>query len=173
MRITIGGNLTTFPGNVGTPTASLELAKLVFNSVLSRPGTKFTTFDICNFYLQTPLDIPEYVRLKLSDILDKFLLEYNLLAYARDGWVYFEILRGIYGLPQSGMLSNKLLEQRLNKAGYYQCLTTPGLWRHKWRPILFCLIVDDFGIEYVDKCHADHLRGICRRILCRCREMMW
>ena len=29
------------------------------------------------------------------------------------------------------MLSNKLLEQRLNKAGYYQCPTTPGLWRHK------------------------------------------
>ena len=33
-----------------------------------------------------------------------------------------------------------------------------GLWRHKWRPILFYLIVDDFGIEYVDKLHSDHLR---------------
>ena len=58
------------------------------------------------------------------------------------------------------MLSNKLLEQRLNKAGYYQCPTTPGLWLHKWRQILFCLIVDGFGIEYVDKRHADHLRDI-------------
>ena len=56
------------------------------------------------------------------------------------------------------MLSNKLLEAGLNEAGYYQCPTTPGLWRHKWRPILFCLIVDDFDIEYVDKHHADHLR---------------
>ena len=55
------------------------------------------------------------------------------------------------------MLSNKLLEARLNKAGYYQCPTTPVLWRHKWRPILFCLIVDDFGIEYVDKRYVDHL----------------
>ena len=58
------------------------------------------------------------------------------------------------------MISNKLLEQRLDKAGYYQCSTTPFLWRHNWRPILFCLIVDDFGIEYVDKNHADHLRDI-------------
>ena len=58
------------------------------------------------------------------------------------------------------MISNKPLEQRLNKAGYYQCPTTPGLWRHKWRQILFCLIVDDFGIEYVDKHHAEHLRDI-------------
>ena len=51
MRITIGGNRITFPGDVDTPTTSLELAKLVFNSVLSRPGAKFTTFEICNFYL--------------------------------------------------------------------------------------------------------------------------
>ena len=58
------------------------------------------------------------------------------------------------------MLSNKLLEQRLNKAGYYQYPTTPGLWRHKWRPIFFCLIVDDFGIKYVRKRHVDHLCNI-------------
>ena len=58
------------------------------------------------------------------------------------------------------MLSKKLLKQRLNKAGYYQCPTTPGIWRHNWRPIFFCLIVDDFGIEYVGKCHSDHLRNI-------------
>ena len=64
MHITIGGNRITFPGNVNTPTESFELAKLVFNSVLSRPGAKFTTFDICNFYLQTPLDRPEYARIK-------------------------------------------------------------------------------------------------------------
>ena len=79
-RITISGNCIAFPSDVGTPTASLELAKLVFNSVISRPGAKFTTFDICNFYLQTPLDRPEYVRIKLSKIPDKFSQEYNLLA---------------------------------------------------------------------------------------------
>ena len=56
------------------------------------------------------------------------------------------------------MLSNKLLEEGLNEIGYYQCPTTLGLWHHKWRPILFCVIVDDFGIEYVNKRHADHLR---------------
>ena len=59
--ITIGGNHINFTGDVGTPTASLNLVKLVFNSFLSLPGAKFTTFDICNFYLQNPLDRPEYV----------------------------------------------------------------------------------------------------------------
>ena len=71
-------------------------------------------------YLQTTFDRPEYVRVRLNDIPDKFDQEYNLLAYACDGWVYFEIRRGVYGLPQSGMLSNKLLDQCLNKAGYYK-----------------------------------------------------
>ena len=31
------------------------------------------------------------------------------------------------------------------------------MWRHKWRPVLFSLIVDDFGVEYVGKHHVDHL----------------
>ena len=53
-----------------------------------------------------------------------------------------------------------MLAQRLNKEGYYQCPTTPGLWHHKWRPILFCLIVNDFGIEYANKRHANHLCNI-------------
>ena len=70
--ITIGGNQIFFPGNVGTPTASLELVKLVFNCVLSRPGAKFASFDISNFDLYTPLDCPEYVRVKLSDIPNEF-----------------------------------------------------------------------------------------------------
>ena len=67
-RITIAGQNITYPGDVGTKTASLDLIKLILNSVLSRKGAKFVTFDIKNFYLQTPLDRPEYVRIKLSDI---------------------------------------------------------------------------------------------------------
>ena len=55
------------------------------------------------------------------------------------------------------MLANNLLTTRLATKGYYQCATTPGLWRHKWQPIMFVLIVDDFGIKYVGRRHADHL----------------
>eukprot|EP00804_Cyclotella_cryptica_P009712 CCRYP_011255-RA/>CCRYP_011255-RA protein AED:0.38 eAED:0.38 QI:0/-1/0/1/-1/1/1/0/318 len=64
----------------------------------------------------------------------------------------------MYGLPQAGILANKLLEKRLAKAGYYQCQHTPGLWRHVWRPITFCLVVDDFGIKTVGLKHAKHLQ---------------
>ena len=71
--------------------------------------------------------------------------------------MYFEIRNGVYGLPQSGILANDLLDTRLLKHNYYQCPQTTGLWRHKWRPVLFSLIVDDFGVEYVGKRQSDHL----------------
>ncbi len=157
-RITIGGNRICYPGDVGTRTAPLELVKLMINSVLSRKNAKFCTFDIANFYLCTPLDRPEFVRIRLDDIPQEFIEEYNLTHHVKDGWVYFKIVRGVYGLPQSGILANQLLEKRLTTAGYYQLDATPGLWRHKWRPIMFTLIVDDFGVEYVGEQHALHLR---------------
>ena len=75
-----------------------------------------------------------------------------------NGWVYFYIRNGVYGLPQSGSLANILLRKRLKKHGYYQCPTTPGLCRHEWRPVVFCFFVDDFGIEYDGERHALHLK---------------
>lgn len=156
-RITIGGNRICYPGDVGTPTASLDLVKLQLNSVVSRPGAKFACFDISNFYLETPLHRPEYVHIKLSDIPQEFIDEYDLHNHVHNGWVYFEINKSCYGLPQSGKLSNDQLRKRLYDFGYFECTTTPGLWKHKWRPITFVLIVDDFGIEYVGKEHAEHL----------------
>jgi hypothetical protein len=34
---------------------------------------------------------------------------------------------------------------------------TLGLWKHDVRPIMFMLIVDDFGIQLTRKHHAQHL----------------
>jgi hypothetical protein len=47
--------------------------------------------------------------------------------------------------------------------GYYEAASTPGLWRHKWRPIQFCLNVDDFGIEYVGIEHFNHLLDLLKK----------
>ena len=94
---------------------------MLIYSVLSRKGAKFFTFYIKKIYLQTPLDRPEYVRIKLSDIPAEFINEYSLMDYAHaNGWVYFDIRNGVYGLSQSGSLVNILPEKRLKKHGYYQ-----------------------------------------------------
>ena len=97
------------------------------------------------------------MRIKFSDIPQLFIEEYDLSDSAQNGWIYFEILCGCYGLPQSGLLANDLLRTRLDKAGYYEASTTPGLCSHKWSPVQFVLLVNDFGIEYGGKEHALHL----------------
>ena len=61
------------------------------------------------------------------------------------------------------MLANKQLRVRLEKEGYYEARTTSGIWRHKWIPMQFCLVVDDFGVEYVGKQHAEHLETILKK----------
>ena len=90
-RITICGTNVCYPGDVGTNTASLELFKLMINSVFSRKGAKYVCFDIENFYLSTPLGRPEYVKIQLSKIPAEFIKEYNLTTMVHKGWVYFEI----------------------------------------------------------------------------------
>ena len=66
--------------------------------------------------------------------------------------------RGMYGLPHAELLANELLETPLNKQGYQQRKLVPGLWKHKWRPVQFNLVVDDFGVKYGGEIHALHLK---------------
>eukprot|EP00804_Cyclotella_cryptica_P028791 CCRYP_020137-RA/>CCRYP_020137-RA protein AED:0.28 eAED:0.33 QI:0/0/0/1/0.5/0.33/3/0/575 len=100
-RITLGGDRIRYPGDCGTKAGSLETVKLLLNSVLSTPTARFASFDISNFYLGTPLDRPEYARIKLSDIPDDFVQEYSLHDFAHNGYVYSKS-------PKASMASNKL-----------------------------------------------------------------
>jgi hypothetical protein len=34
---------------------------------------------------------------------------------------------------------------------------THGLWKHDTRPISFSLVVDNFGVKYIGREHAEHL----------------
>jgi hypothetical protein len=115
--------------------------------------------DLKNFYLGTPMEEYEYMRLHISDIPDEIIQEYNLHELTHNDWVYIEVRGGMYDLPHSGKLANDLLKERLAKHGYAPTPTTPGLWKHKTRPITFTLIVDDFGVKYVGKQHAEHLKN--------------
>ena len=100
----------------------------------------------------------EYMHLKIAELPQDFIDEYMLQnKETKDGYVYMEIRKGMYGLPQAGILAQKILEKRLNARGYRQIGIYPGFWKHDWRPICFSLYVDDFGIKYVDRQHAEHL----------------
>ncbi len=100
----------------------------------------------------------EYMRLKITDIPEEIIREYGLQALATsDGYVYSEIQKGMYGLPQAGIIAQELLEERLAKYGYHQSKIISDFWSHKTRPICFTLVVDDFTIKYINEADATHL----------------
>jgi hypothetical protein len=157
VRMTVGGNKIDYAGDVATPTAELITVKCLLNSVVSTAEAKFLAADAANFYLGTPLPNYEYMRIPVKIIPECIMRQYNLHPLVHNGHVVVEIRKGMYGLPQAGILANKRLKKHLAKSGYHETPRTPGLFRHETRPITFCLVVDDFGIKYVGKEHADHL----------------
>lgn len=160
VRMTVGGNLIDYPGDKSTRTADITTVKLLVNSTISTPKAELMCMDLKNFYLGTPLDRSEYMKVHISKIPAEIIKEYKLVErdlIDDDGYVWMRIDKGMYGLPQAGILANKLLAKRLAKHGYYQVRHTNGLWKHTTRPIQFTLIVDDFAVMYTAKEHAHHL----------------
>ncbi len=74
-----------------------------------------------------------------------------------NGYYYVEISKGIYGLPQAGLLAQAKLVKLLQQNGYHMMPNTPCLFRHESRNIIFSLVVDDFGIKYVHESDVKHL----------------
>ena len=62
------GDIINYPGDCETPTDDILLVKILVNSVILTTGYKFMTGDIKNFYLNKPLKLCKYVRLRLEDI---------------------------------------------------------------------------------------------------------
>ena len=75
-------------------------------------------YDIKNLYLGTPISRYEYIKILIYILPDEIIIEYNLMNLAYKGYVYCEIQKGMYGLPQAGILSNNQLVQQLKTKGY-------------------------------------------------------
>eukprot|EP00804_Cyclotella_cryptica_P008225 CCRYP_015155-RA/>CCRYP_015155-RA protein AED:0.23 eAED:0.17 QI:0/0/0/1/1/1/3/0/935 len=145
---------------------SITYSKIVVVKRPQKTEKELTRLTVVGTYI----DYPGNTAVPTSDLTTAKLLfnsvistaeiieKYKLDSYNEHGWIYVRIDLGMYSLLQAGILANKLLAKRLAKAGYYQCQHTQGLWRHVWRPITFCLVVDDFGIKTVGLKHAKHLQ---------------
>jgi hypothetical protein len=135
----------------------LTTAKTLINSVISTLGAKFLVIDIKSFYLNTPLGRFEYMVINFSSLPQETIDKYDLIKLAQDGKVYIKIQKGMHGLPQSGIPAKELLQRNLARDGYRPMQHTHGLWTHDTRPLSFSLVVDDFGVTYVGREHAEHL----------------
>ncbi len=110
-----------------------------------------------NMYLETPLDSFEYMRVPISLFPTNIIDHYQLNNKVLKDYVYMDIRKCMYGLPQAGILANKLLKKCLATHGYFEQPHTFGLFSHKSHPIWFNLAVDDFGIKYIGKDTLQHL----------------
>jgi hypothetical protein len=101
--------------------------KNFLNSIISTKGACFMTININNFYLKTPTTRPEFMQLKFANIPDDFIELYHLWKLTTpDGYVYVQVQKDMYGIPQAGIITQQLLEQRLTAKGYHQSTVTPG-----------------------------------------------
>jgi hypothetical protein len=97
------------------------------------------------------------MRIPLASIPQSIIDQYALNDNSHKGIMLVEISKGMYGLPQAGILAFNQLKTHLATHDYTPCTPIPGLWTHSTRDITFSLVVDDFGIKYTNRDDAVHL----------------
>jgi hypothetical protein len=75
------------------------------------------------------------MAINLASLPQETIEKYDLNELAQDGKVYIEIKKGMYGLPQAGILANELLQRNLAQDRYRPTTHTHGLWTHDTHPI--------------------------------------
>jgi hypothetical protein len=91
VRLTVGGDILDYSGDVVTSTADTTTFKILINSTLSTEDAAMMMMDINNYYIGTLLPRFEYMKMLLSRFPEEIVQKYNLNALAVDGWVYIEI----------------------------------------------------------------------------------
>ena len=91
VRFTVGGNRIDYPGYIDTPTVDLATVKLHLNSVISDVNASYMTVDIKNYYLGTPMNRFEYMRIPVKRIYQDIMHQYNLAGLIVNDHVLVEI----------------------------------------------------------------------------------
>ena len=108
-KLTAGGNLIDYPGEVSTPTSDLTTMKLHVNSTISDITSRYMCMDVKYFYLNDLMDRDEYIMIQISMIPQEFVEKYNLAEKSHNGQIYARVTKGMYGLPQAGRIENDVL----------------------------------------------------------------
>ena len=66
VQLTVEGNLIDYPGELKTRTADLTTTNLMWNSVTITDNAQYMVADVNNFYLNTPLDRFECMKITIK-----------------------------------------------------------------------------------------------------------
>jgi len=160
IRGIIGGDKAeSYPYDKVAYVADMIDVKLLFNSVVSTPGSQFMTMDITDFYLGTPLVRKAYMKVHRNQMPVQTVayFDYTDASWWHNEYIIFEISKGIYGLPEAGKLAQDQLYAHLASYGYRLIPESTGFFVHDTRPTKFTLVVDDFGVQYSSIEDLNHL----------------
>ena len=85
--------------------------------------------------------------------------KYKLKEKSHSEYIFTRVTKGMYGLPQSGLISHNGIVKHLEPYEYHYSSKTLVLWTQNSKPINFTLVVNDFGVKYPGKEHALHLKA--------------
>ena len=102
LRMCMGGDQMESVMDTATRTADLTTCKVHLNGVVSTEGGRFVASDVKDFYLETSIKKPRYGKVRAKYIPQAIINKYGLQDMIEDGWLYFEINKGMYGIPEAG-----------------------------------------------------------------------
>ena len=126
VRLTVGSDRLDYAKDAGSPAASLLETKLIINSTISdaKENARFLCADLKDFFLATPMEDPEFMRVKYKYFPTDIRQRYNIDdLISTDGYVYIKIKKGMYGLKQAAVLAYNHLVQHLASSGYQPALS--------------------------------------------------
>jgi hypothetical protein len=88
VRLTVGSNLIQCQGDVSTRSADLTTSKCFWNSTISTDGANYICLEVNIFYLGTPMDTFEYMRIPIKLIPHEIIVQYNLVGLVSEGHVF-------------------------------------------------------------------------------------
>jgi hypothetical protein len=91
------GNLVSYEGELLVRTADINTAKIHWNRVISNRKVKYMCLDIKKNYLTAALKYFEYMKIPLALFPSWIVKQYELAKHQKDGWVYLEMRRAIWG----------------------------------------------------------------------------
>ena len=152
-RLVSGGHRTDprvyDPYEKSSPTIPLEVAKMQLG-IASYHDAEVEVFDIPVAYLNAYLKPDKRQVMRIPVYIAKMIVQVDPTArqfVQSDGTLLVEVLRALYGFPESAKLWNEHLTSTLVKGGYTQCPVEPCLFRKSVSTTEWSIVT-----VYVDDC---------------------
>ena len=89
------------------------------------------------------------LHIHIATIPQEIIDKYNMLNIVdNQGYLYVNIVKGMYGLKKSGIISHRAVILHLAPFRYHPYHHTPGIWQHETRDTIFTLVVDEGFVCY-------------------------